>query len=48
MSEDAAIREANKALESEPRGVVKYLLIPLNLAKALRDVATEWIKGSKI
>jgi len=45
MSDARALREANKALNNQPRKATKYLMMPLNLASALVAVAVEWAKG---
>lgn len=47
MSEKNAIREANRALNKEPKKITSYLLIPLNLARAFGAVAMEWIRGGE-
>ena len=47
MSDARALREANKALNREPKKITSFLLIPLNLARALGAVAVEWIKGGE-
>jgi len=42
MNSTRAIREANKALDGGPRKIVKFLMIPIRLARALRDLAADW------